>query len=497
MTSSVAEQSPAVKAMLTAAKPVRLLTEGGATMRSNSSYTLPRFPRETDKGYAARVASTWLFDGVGKTIEDMAGKVFAQPVNLVEPSPEAEPYKEWLENIDLEGRDLSVFAKDVFMDAMGAGISWVMADAPPLEGGETIGRLSEMKWRPYLVHVKLEDMLGWKWQIIGNAPTITQVRIMESVPAETEDEFADDRQQQVRVLTLEDGKVGVRLYQKAKAASTNRNGTTTKKGEWVVVSEYDTGMTKIMVRPLYTDRKGFWDARPPLARLAEVNMAHFRSQSDVSNMTHAALAPMKYFLGFSEDEIKSLTAEGAGYAFASTNENAQVGVVEHDDKAIGAGRAQLKEMEFQMQALGLQLIISRTSKGTATGDVIDENKTNTRLGDMADQLKDTLEQAIADMAEIGGKGEISAEIFVNKDFSANALAHLDMQALDKMNARGVISNKRYIEEAKRRDILAEDVDADEEASLVETEAPDGFGFAGAQNGQGDTGADGAGDTGGE
>ena len=51
-------------------------------------------------------------------------------------------------------------------------------------------------------------------------------------------------------------------------------------------------------------------------------------------------------------------------------------VVEHSGAAIDAGRTELKDMEFQMQAMGLQLIVSRSGTTTATGDMIDENKIN-------------------------------------------------------------------------------------------------------------------------
>jgi len=229
-------------------------------------------------------------------------------------------------------------------------------------------------------------------------------------------------------------------------------------------------MTEIMVKPVDIGRKSFFNAEPPHSRLAEINLAHWRSQSDQANIMHHARAPMKYFHGYSREDLQAFT-EGAGYAFWSSNENAKIGVVEHSGAAIDAGRTELKDMEFQMQAMGLQLIVSRSGTTTATGDMIDENKINSRLSMWADTLKDSLETCFSWMADLSNiNAEI--EITINKDYSATAMSHIDMDSLNKMHLAGVISKQTYIEEAKRRGILAENVDAEDEIEMVADQSMD-------------------------
>ena len=179
---------------------------------------------------------------------------------------------------------------------------------------------------------------------------------------------------------------------------------------------------------------------------------------------------MKYFHGYSKEDLEEFT-EGAGYAFFSSNENAKIGVVEHSGAAIDAGRTELKDMEFQMQAMGLQLLVSRSGASTATGDLIDEQKVNSRLGMWADNLKDTLELAFAMMAEMA---DITADIniVINKDFAANALSHLEIDALNKMYLAEVISKQTYINEAKRRNLLSEEVTFDDEQDFMMQEPMD-------------------------
>ena len=424
-------------------------------MRDKGEMYLPKFPQETDDDYDARLASTWLFDGVGKTIEDLSGKVFETPVQLAETNTDLDM---WAYNVDLQGRDLAQFARDVFDQAQASGISFIMVDAPA-RGELTRAQAQAGNFRPYFVNLSIEEIIGYKTMVIDNVPTLTQIRVMETVTEESDDEFDPAVIEQVRVLTLpvEDGRivgtVNVRLYRK--------DGDE----QWRIYEEFATGMPRIYVAACDLGRDGFMKAKPPHARLAEINLAHWRSQSDQANIMHHARAPMKYFHGYSREDLEAFT-EGAGYAFYSSNENAKIGVIEHSGAAIDAGRTELKDMEFQMQAMGLQLIISRTGSSTATGDMIDEQKVNSRLGMWADNLKDTLELAFSWMAEMAG---ISADIdvIINKDFAANALSHLDMDALNKMYLAEVISKRTYINEAKRRNLLSEEIDPDDESEMIE------------------------------
>lgn len=455
MTNSVAERSPEIQAMMEASAPCRDLMKGGRHMRDKGEMYLPKFPQETDDDYDARLASTWLFDGVGKTIEDLSGKVFETPVQLAETNTDLDM---WAYNVDLQGRDLAQFARDVFDQAQASGISFIMVDAPA-RGELTRAQAQAGNFRPYFVNLSIEEIIGYKTMVIDNAPTLTQIRVMETVTEESDDEFDPAVIEQVRVLTLpvEDGRivgtVNVRLYRK--------DGDE----QWRIYEEFATGMPRIYVAACDLGRDGYMKAKPPHARLAEINLAHWRSQSDQANIMHHARAPMKYFHGYSREDLEAFT-EGAGYAFYSSNENAKIGVIEHSGAAIDAGRTELKDMEFQMQAMGLQLIISRTGSSTATGDMIDEQKVNSRLGMWADNLKDTLELAFSWMAEMAG---ISADIdvIINKDFAANALSHLDMDALNKMYLAEVISKRTYINEAKRRNLLSEEIDPDDESEMIE------------------------------
>lgn len=122
-----------------------------------------------------------------------------------------------------------------------------------------------------------------------------------------------------------------------------------------------------------------------------------------------------------------------------------------------------------MKQMGLQLISERIGVSTATGDAIDEGKTITRIRMWADDLKDALEIALGWMADIAG---ISAdtEVIVSKDFGL--LGNLPMADVRDMFAAGVISRETYINEAKRRGVLDESVNPEDEVERNEAEGLD-------------------------
>lgn len=454
---TVDSQTNAVSAMLAASAPIADLAKGGPHMRTMGKKYLPKFPAETDEDYKARRDSTWLFSGVGKAIGDMCGKVFEQPTRLIDAS---EQWESWAADIDMTGQDLSVFASRVLDEGLRRGITFIMADAPPREGELTVGEARARNLRPYLTHIRLEDVLGWKFDTSGPSPVLMQWRVMESVDDPAAGEYSDDTIQQVREMVLEGGRVIIRLHRRAKGSE----------GEYVLHDEYATDFDKIMVAPFYTGRTGLFTAQSPLSEIAEVNLAHWRTQSDKASCLHKALAPLLFFKNFGED----IAVTGAGYGYKANSEAADLKWVEISGAGIEQGRRELEDLEKQMQWLGLMLQSERVSE-TATGAAIEEGKSITRLKMWADGLQDALELCLQWMADIAGVTDVPA-VQVFKDFAI--VQGLGLSDVRDMYASGAISQETYILEAQRRGILGENVDPDDETERLEREAlnggPDGI-----------------------
>ncbi|MGB1388663.1 MAG: DUF4055 domain-containing protein [Paracoccaceae bacterium] len=453
MSDNVAKRSKAVAVMVQAGAKGRALMGGTTAMREAGEAYLPRFKSEDRQDYDARLNSSWLFNGFKKACKDMVGRAFEKPVEI-QVGPNA--LIDWSENIDMQGRDLSVFASEVFKDGFATGVSFIMVDAPRRDG-ETTRQMAEANGlRPYLVHLKAEEVLGWKTATYGNALGLSQFRIMEEIEEpDDKDEFATKVVKQVRVLDRMEGGVSVRLF---------RQGSDKK---WALHDEYRTDAPEITVAPYYAQRTGFFTGEPPLEDLADVNIAHWQSQSDQRNILHFARVPILHVSGRDNDEPLKISA---GTAVASRDVQAKLEWVEHKGEAIDAGRQDLKDLEFQMEILGLQLLVERAS--TATGAALDAAKETSGLAMMADNLKDALEQALSWMCEYGGLGEQSITLAVNKDYGVSVMTAQEVTAMLSMVNTGQLSRQTFLEELKRRGVVRADLDTQEELDRIETEGPD-------------------------
>lgn len=463
--SKVAERSKASEAMLHAAAKGRALMGGTTAMRAAGEQYLPKFEAESVDAYNARLKSSWLFNGYRKTSRDMTGRVFDKPVELAEGA--SQRMIDWCTNVDMQGRDLSTFAREVFEDGLsGSGISYIMADAPPREGEVTKEQAAASNLRPYLVHLRVEDVLGWRAETVDNVTTLTQMRILETIcEPDPDDEFGEIEIAQVRVLDLIEGRVQVRLYREAADTS-----------KWVQYGEAYTSQAKeITVIPFYANRKGFFIGAPLLDDLADVNIAHWQSQSDQRNILHFARVPILFGSGREDDEKLVISA---GMAVTARDAQADLKWVEHSGQAIGAGRQDLKDLEFQMETHGLQLLVTSGAQ-SATGEVLDAKKETSTLAMTADALKDALEQALIWMADYGGE-DATFEVNVNKDFGVSMLTAQDVTAMLAAVNTGNLSKATFLREMARRGFIRDDLNPEEEIDAIETEAPDLGGMGGAE-----------------
>tara|TARA_R110000782_G_scaffold11741_5_gene35439 strand:+ start:1562 stop:2992 length:1431 start_codon:yes stop_codon:yes gene_type:complete len=449
MSKTVNKRSDVMAKIVEASKKGRALMGGTDSMRQAGKTYLPKFEAESDHDYKARLNSSFLFNGLRKTIKDMTGRVFNKSIEIVEGS---DSLKKFARDINMQGQDLSAFASDVFKDAFVPGISYIMVDAPRREGETTRAQAASQGLRPYMVHLRVEDILGFQTNMFNNVLALSMLRIMESVTeTDPSDEFSQITIPQVRVITREEGVVYVRIYRK------------NNKEEWLVFDAYLTNAQEITVIPFYAQRTGFFTAEPVLEDLADVNIAHFQSQSDQRHILHFARVPILFASGRGDDEPLVISAS---QAVTSLDPAGTLQWVEHSGAAINAGRNDLQDLAQQMQALGLQLLVS--SHDTATGAMLDSTKETSTLSMMADNLKDALEVALGWMAFYAGEAEQSIKVEVNKDFGIVPLTAQEVQVMQADVNLGLLSKEAYYAERKRRGFLSPDLDTERDMDLIES-----------------------------
>lgn len=453
-------------AMVAEARPIRLLVAGTKAMRAAGEEFLPRQQAESVANYEARKKRSFLFGATAKTVADMTGKVFTKPIQ-VDKSVDTE-LQALFDNIDNAGRHLNVFARDVFLDAMQPGVSFIFVDMPPAvqraDGAPpTIADEQAAGIRPYLKNIPLENLIGWKSEMISGVETLTQIRIKECTSEpDPKNPYDDVDVDQIRVVSRVDG-VSPSIWQTFRKASAD------DKADWVPYQNGTISQPEIQLFPVYTNRTDFMKACPPLAKLAELNIAHWQSSSDQRNILHVARVPILFGAGFNADDAITI---GSSEMVQSSNPQAKLEYVEHTGAAIDAGDKDLKNLEIQMQAMGLQLLIDDTKGQSATGEIRDDAKENSPLAMMATALQDALTQAVQSMARFAKRPEPKAgALMVSKDFGISG-NRFDLQFLTQLCLGGKLSQETMWTELQRRGTLSDSFDPETEAARVAAEAPE-------------------------
>lgn len=448
MTLAVNNHSPAVAAMAQHWTVIEALMGGTAALRAAGKAFLPQQPREDNEDYQYRLKTATLFPAYARTVGVMTGKPFSKEVTLSEDTPKQ--LQELAQNIDGEGRSLHAFSADLMGEAMSFGFGGILVDFTRTEGqARTQADEKAMGARPYWVHIKHGQILGWKVGKIGGVAALTQLRIAET--AEVDDgDYGVKTVNRVRVLTPGAWEVW-------------QEGA----GGYTVLESGSTTLQVIPFVPIYGVRRGFMHGHPPLLDLAHQNVKHWQQQSDQDDSTRFARKRLLVLIGL-DDQNDTMTA-GSNYALKLPKDG-DAKVVQGQAECVTVGRSELEALEGQMVQTGAELLVARPGDRTATEAANDAEANKSDLQRIVETFEDSLDQALQFTAmwlNLPDGGH--ASLF--KDFAAGSLSEATTQLLLSLQQGGVITKATLIREQQRRGIIAADVDPEEELEKVKEEGP--------------------------
>lgn len=446
--SDVATPSAEVDAMQSDWMLAAALMGGTRAMRAAGESLLPKWPNEDAKAYATRLATATLFPAYQRTVQTLTGKPFSKPITIGDDVPaQVLPL---LDDVDLEGRNLDVFAADVMECALAYGLCGILVEYPTAEGIRTLADAQASGARPYWVHIKPSQFLGWRAKRVNGKWMIEQLRLMESV-TEPDGDFGQSAIQQVRVLSPG-------LWQAYRKPS---NG-----GDWTLFAQGLTSLNYVPFVPVYGQRTGYITGVPPLREMAFLNVQHWQSSSDQQTILHVARVPILAVIGV-EDDTWSMTV-GASAA-VKLPQAADMKYVEHSGASIDAGRTSLQDLKEQMRQSGAELLVLDT-KMTATQVSAENSVGMCALQRMASGLEDALDLALQYTADWIGAGE-GGHVTLFSDYAAANLSDASEQIVLSAQQGGLISKATAINEMKRRGTLSAEVDPEIEAGLVDGDGP--------------------------
>lgn len=447
---------------------INALLGGTEAMREVGESLLPKHQEESDASWQRRLAQATLLNMTELTLDMLAGKPFSEPVRLGDDAPAQ--YETWMEDVDLQGNNLDVFARRWFRDGMAKGLSHVLVDMPRREGTElrTLADDKAEAVRPYLVHLPPESVIFMSGTMVNGREVLEHVRIAES---ETVREgWAEVTRHRIRVL--EPGLV--QLWELRTSLK--------KKEEWVKIEEWATDLDYIPLVTFYTDREGLGVAKPPLLDLAFMNIRHWQLDADLNNIISVACFPMLAMSGVDSSEAggeDGLMRLGPNQILATRSENGKFYYVEHTGAAIKTGEEKLSHIEEQMSAYGAQFLREKPGDLKATVRALDTAEALSALQAITLTFKDAMEVALSMMSDWAGLGDGGPSVEIDTEFGLNDPDETGWDAIEAARTRREISRKALINEMTRRGWLADDYDPEEDKAELEAEAQDALDAAAA------------------
>lgn len=421
------------------AKIDALLGGTGAMRKAGRSY-LPQEEAESDKKYALRLNMSILYPAFEQTVAQMVGRTFAKPL-IVEKV--ASGLQDYLSNIDFKNNDIDSFCSRWFYDAMAHGSSYVIVDFPTAKENRTIDDVKRLGLRPYFSHVPFASVLGWRSEMRDNVEVCTQFRY-KSVVIEPDGEFGEKIIEQVTVMNP--GMVTV--YRQSDSGWVKHSEAEQKVNEQRIDS--------VPVVAFTPERVGFFEGRPVLENLADLNIRHWQARSDQDYLVHFISVPLMYYAG--ESDIQKVIA-GVGNMLQLMPDD-KIGFIEHSGRAVEAGWAALDRIESDMKIAGAKLLTRTKLAMTDTQAKEEQSKEISLLRHYANLFESAVDAALHLMSMWQSSSETShVEISGNLESDDTVDG---MNVVMTLFSNDIISNQTTFEEAKRRGVISSQADWEEE-----------------------------------
>lgn len=451
MALNVQDRDPKMRVMEAEWPLLTALLGGTRTMRAASTTFLPRQPKEDQEDYNYRLAVATLFPAFERTCTVMAGKPFAKEVTLSKDTPDV--ILDLCNNIDGEGRSLHAFASDVFdHSAIKYGFGGILVDFTRTQGrARTRAEEKAIGARPYCVHIKAEQILGWMVGEVGGKPGLTMLRI-----AETKE--------------VPDGDYGTKLLKRVRVL---RPGSfevweESANGSYALVREESgaTTLSFIPFVPVYGRRAAFMQGMPPLLNLAYLNVKHWQNESDQDDSARFARKRLLVFSGINnKDEIVMAASQAVNLPAGGSAD-----VLQGSAESVTVGRSELNALEEQMIQTGAELLVAQPGQRTATEASNDAEANKSALQSIVENYEDALDLVLDYMAAWLGIDR-TAKVTLFKDFAAQSLTEAGAQMIVNLFQAGLLSKETAIKEMQRRGVLSPDLDAEAEFDRIASEGP--------------------------
>lgn len=414
---------------------------------ATTAYIPKLSPKQSNTEYEAYIRRA-LYDNVTRrTSNSLLGLVFSS-----DPETDISASIDYMTNdCDMMETPLIEMAAWIAAEVVNIGRCGILVDRPPSDKVESRLDAERGGYRPYFVPYTAEQITNWKLSRVGNRWMITRVVLAESPELYTE-------------LTLTAEGYGQTLWNKVK-----------DKDEWIPKATVFPKMNgnAIMQIPFFFfgPRSGKCKIEaPPLIDLIEDARSWYQSSADLEHARFSCSVPTAYFLGFTDDEAKSIVLGGLN-GIVSTNPEAKVGFLEYTGQGTEPLERALEQKYKMMARHGVDLLSDkkdaeahetvRARVGLQTATLQDIAKTTSRI----------LSQALTFASTwMGGSSSTKSTIVLNTEYMAAGIEPQEITALLASVQSGKLPIIDFIRRLRKGKIIEADRTDEEileELALVE------------------------------
>lgn len=315
---------------------------------------------------------------------------------VILPQEISEEWENFFENVNLEGKSITSFAKTLFTEALNGGIAGLMADYPRVNTSDKVVQ-RKMALRPYFTIIKVDDILDCRHE---NGPvTINGITSYETkvvylrIKSEIRRPSAINEHYEEVIPTVvvydipeQESKVRVRVYEKNVTGSPN---------EYFLPpgNESSLSIDYIPFVPCYGGKEeAFCRARPLLFDIARLNLHHWATSADLAETIHLNSSPLLTGTGVRpDDEIYA----GSGRSLFSQNENAKFGMVSPGMDGAETTLKELARIESAMDRLAaIAISPGKSQVESGFAKLLDRSQSDSQLAVLIGSLQDCFNRAL-------------------------------------------------------------------------------------------------------
>ncbi len=451
---------------------------GVRTMRAGGEAYLPKFEAEGREAYNKRLSTARMTNIFADVIYNLAVRPFEQPVQLGENT--TQQLKDFAEDVDGTGDDLTMFAARVFRHALEDGITWVLSDhtkSVDLGRPLTVAEEREMGSRPLWAEYRAADMLAVYSERVNGEERFTEARLRET--SVDRDGFEEKTIERVRVLRHAEGSAPTWELWRKKESAAAPAGQNVVGEEWELEEgphDYD-GIDVIPLVPIvFGHRQGNgWLVDPPLRDAAYLQLELYQQENGLKNVRNFTAYPMLAGNGIEPEQgedgnPKELVVGPRSVLFTGSGEGTRSwAYVEPAGASLRFLRDDIKDTIRDLRELGRQPLSLETGNITVIATAALTQKNNSAVQAWAGFLGHGLERALELTADWLNIEDPEITVTVHSDFDLGVGGDVSFAHVLQMGtgAEPIISREAVLEEAVRRGILSSHYDAEADLELID------------------------------